>query len=334
MTSSALPVFQFSNLDLPPEQQLAAWSVLLAGFDAEALGPGPGFEATAQAFQLGGVLFTIQKLDPVRMVRSRKRADADGLDNIVVAYVGDGSWVGRFNGRDDRLDVGEVCIFNMAGSMEAVCSASHSVVILIPHVLLDEALGRFPLHGMILRGPVAGVFTGFTDALINRLPNLTVDQATPLSRVMRDVLVGCIVSSGLAVDDAGRPSDSALIQKIRSYIDQHLTGALSADEISRTVGVSRSRLYRLFAPMGGVAAHIQRRRLAKTYTALLNGKDSHSIAEVAEHWGFGSHAHFSRVFRREFGVTPSEVRAASVLDPTAVIDADLQGLFDRWLDTP
>ena len=77
------------------------------------------------------------------------------------------------------------------------------------------------------------------------------------------------------------------------------------------MGISRSRLYRLFEPYGGVNHYIQHRRLLHAYAALADPNDHRRILDIAEERGFDDAAEFSRAFRREFGYSPSEVRAAS-----------------------
>ena len=37
-----------------------------------------------------------------------------------------------------------------------------------------------------------------------------------------------------------------------------------------------------------------------------------SVTDIAFRWGFCDAAHFSRVFKREFGATPSEIRQGAL----------------------
>lgn len=74
--------------------------------------------------------------------------------------------------------------------------------------------------------------------------------------------------------------------------------------------MSRATLYRLFESIGGIAAYIQSRRLARAYAALVRPAHRHRrLYDIALDWGFVSEAHFSRSFRRAFGLSPSEARA-------------------------
>lgn len=74
------------------------------------------------------------------------------------------------------------------------------------------------------------------------------------------------------------------------------------------LGVSRSRLYRIFEPLGGVASYIRRQRLLRTRDALSDIADTRSISRIAEEWGFVDASAYSRTFEHEFGISPKEAR--------------------------
>ena len=82
-------------------------------------------------------------------------------------------------------------------------------------------------------------------------------------------------------------------------------------DIRRALGLSRSALYWLFEPYGGVAAYLLERRLARVRALLADRREHRRISELAFAHGFASEAHFSRAFRRCFGLTPSDVRGTA-----------------------
>jgi AraC-like DNA-binding protein len=83
--------------------------------------------------------------------------------------------------------------------------------------------------------------------------------------------------------------------------------------LARRFHMSRSQLYRLFADEEGVAAYIRSRRLHRCFQVITDPAHfRRAIGEIALGHGFNSEAHFSRLFRLTFGVTPSEARAGAV----------------------
>jgi AraC-like DNA-binding protein len=81
----------------------------------------------------------------------------------------------------------------------------------------------------------------------------------------------------------------------------------------RLFHISRATLYRLFEDEGGVAAYILSRRLDRCRAILgaSTGRDP-SISELAFNHGFVSVAHFSRAFRRRFGIAPRDGRGVDL----------------------
>lgn len=92
--------------------------------------------------------------------------------------------------------------------------------------------------------------------------------------------------------------------------------------------MSRSQLYRLLEPEGGVATYIQRRRLRESFAILCDVSNNRPIGTVAEMLCFADASSFTRAFRREFGMSPKEVRAASLggLSPQMPMAAGTQDI--------
>src|SRR6201990_2568629 len=98
------------------------------------------------------------------------------------------------------------------------------------------------------------------------------------------------------------------------FIESHLAGELTLDEISNVAGVSRFHMVRAFAAATGfsVIRYVRARRLSEAARALAGGAPD--ILTVALDADYGSHEAFTRAFRDHFGVTPETVRAATRLD--------------------
>ena len=103
-------------------------------------------------------------------------------------------------------------------------------------------------------------------------------------------------------------------QKALWYIESHLAGALTLDEIASVAGVSRFHMVRAFAAATGLSVmrYVRARRLSEAARALAGGAPD--ILSLALDADYGSHEAFTRAFRDHFGVTPEAVRAATCLD--------------------
>lgn len=98
---------------------------------------------------------------------------------------------------------------------------------------------------------------------------------------------------------------------LRRHIDRHLAEPdLDVDRLARTYGLSRSSLYRLFEPIGGVAAYIRQQRLERARLEIVaTDRAGGRIGPIAYRWGFKDASAFTRAFRETFGETPREARA-------------------------
>ena len=103
-------------------------------------------------------------------------------------------------------------------------------------------------------------------------------------------------------------------QKALWFIESHLAGALTLDEIAGVAGISRFHMVRAFAAATGfsVMRYVRVRRLSEAARALAGGAPD--ILELALDADYGSHEAFTRAFRDHFGVTPEAVRATTCLD--------------------
>jgi AraC family transcriptional regulator len=107
-------------------------------------------------------------------------------------------------------------------------------------------------------------------------------------------------------------------QKALWFIESHLAGALTLDEVAAVAGVSRFHMVRAFAAATGfsVMRYVRARRLSEAARALANGAPD--ILSVALDADYGSHEAFTRAFREHFGVTPETVRGSACLDNLAL----------------
>lgn len=107
-------------------------------------------------------------------------------------------------------------------------------------------------------------------------------------------------------------------QKALWFIESHLAGALTLDEIAGVAGISRFHMVRAFAAATGLSVmrYVRARRLSEAARALAAGAPD--ILALALDADYGSHEAFTRAFRDHFGMTPETVRAAMRLDHLAL----------------
>ena len=98
------------------------------------------------------------------------------------------------------------------------------------------------------------------------------------------------------------------IQRALNYIHANLGTPLSIQEIAKNANVSKSVLYRRFHSCFGctVSQYINRQRIDKAKELLKQGKLS--VEDVSQQAGFSDHAYFSRIFKKETGLSPMKYK--------------------------
>ena len=101
------------------------------------------------------------------------------------------------------------------------------------------------------------------------------------------------------------------IEAARDVIANRFRENLSLSEIAREVNLSVYHLARMFRVRTGFSLHAYRTqlRLRAALERLAAARDV-DLIDIALDLGFSSHSHFTDMFRRTFGKTPSEVRRA------------------------
>lgn len=107
--------------------------------------------------------------------------------------------------------------------------------------------------------------------------------------------------------------DSLKLKAERFILENLSHTQLSPQTVADHIGMSLRHLYRLFIfEQQSVNKYIQMRRLEKIQFELKDAKNKKlSITEIALKWGFSDSAHFSKIFKRVYGISPSKFRDAT-----------------------
>jgi AraC-like DNA-binding protein len=105
-----------------------------------------------------------------------------------------------------------------------------------------------------------------------------------------------------------RHLDVPALKRARQYLDTQKTRVVHSSELEAVTGLSRYELARQFRAMCGTSPYryLLMRRLDFARKLLAQ---SRSLVEVALEAGFADQAHFSRLFKATFGITPTRYRA-------------------------
>ena len=261
----------------------------------------------------------IGRVEIVEAVGACLSIDTEGCANATAARVSalilcDGVAQIVQGDRSAQLMAGDLCLIRSGRPLQLKLKGAFTITLVgVPEA---EFADRFPLWRAALLTAIradSGVPAVFRDA------------ATSLQR-WQDTL-GAIGSDGLAdavVDLMGAlvcfavPSNRDCVQQSLYQLDRIKKVAqlnlrnpeLDCDFIDAAVGLSTRQVHRLFADVGmSLMRWVWVQRLEQCHRELAQDDSGRrSISDIAYTWGFNDQAHFSRAFRKHFGLSPRDLR--------------------------
>ncbi|MFT4130439.1 helix-turn-helix domain-containing protein [Labrys sp. (in: a-proteobacteria)] len=336
----ALTPLIFSTEELPPGEQFDAWQVLNAPLADLTLPDGvtvqEGFAARQVAWNLGGMLVVQQKAAAHSYHRSAAKLRSSLVDHWVIIFRREGKAWTEVGGRVAESQPGTVEIRSLGHAFRGRMLESQSLALYLPRDLFADSTAVLDANNnRILSRNLAGLLVSHVDSVEARLSEFSKDDLLGVVNATRDMILACVASTEERAMVATKQGTVAPMERARRFIRSNLqTTAITPELLCRELGISRTHLYQLFEPSGGVVHYIQKQRLLAAHAALSDPSDRRLIAEIAESFGFASAADFSRAFSREFSYSPRQARSApapSRLMKEGTRDADGLPSFERWL---
>lgn len=217
-----------------------------------------------------------------------------------------------------NLEAGDLGLQSLADPFECVFEKNDHLVLCIPRNLHFIRSSRIEV-----RAQSKQILTDYMLLLYRSLPDLRSADVPYIAAATTSLLAACLTPLHDHIAEAQRPIEAAIMNRASRIIAKQLPDpALTPDLLCREVGISRSALYRIFEPVGGVSTYIRRARLRKTRDMLADSSDGRPISAIAEQWGFMDPSTYSRMFKKEFGISPREMRGDGWLSVEATRQTD------------
>ena len=102
-------------------------------------------------------------------------------------------------------------------------------------------------------------------------------------------------------------NDELLMERIMKAVNKNLSNSdFNVDMLTQEVGISRAQLHRKMKELTGISTSEFIRNIRLEQAARLLKEQKINVTQVAYTVGFSNLAHFSTIFRKHFGVAPSE----------------------------
>jgi AraC-like DNA-binding protein len=101
--------------------------------------------------------------------------------------------------------------------------------------------------------------------------------------------------------------DRKFLNKISQIVEEHLEKEeLTVEELSQLLGLSRVHVYRKIKKLTGMSVSEFVRSVKLKLSLNLIKTNGKTIAEIAYEVGFSSPSYFTKCFKDQFGISPSE----------------------------
>lgn len=324
-----------------PVARAHAWCVATSVSMETAFEPGDlnGFAGSVHVRPIGPYLLADLSLSTGTILRQRSTRIRWEHDHVILDLIVTGALTGLIGGTSVSLKAGDCATVDLRGGMRLCCEDARFIGLVIPRSLFVRQAGT----GVAIDGRVFEATSAEAQALGSLLGSLVAQAerladpvAAALAQAAVDILVACMTprrqrwAGGSDAATSGKPPTLA---QLRRFIDRYAAGPeFDAETICTRFGLSRTALYRIFAPAGGVAEAIRRRRAAIAVRLLAQpGATTLKIPKIAQASGFGTERSLRNAVRDLYGVSPREIirNGIAAVSKHEPLDQEIGRMFDE-----
>lgn len=262
------------------------------------------FIGEVQCFLLGDTEIAFIKNNANKIVR--KADEIDRVNNrfcfLILQY--SGKMLLEYKNETLSLNEGDIVLVD---PVETISMYPQGLVSQISVHLSREKLLKENISTEYFGKLITQNMSGFL--LKNILKNMSAENiklwyATEDGNAFEDALIALIKPT---INYKNINSSNKLMENAERYIIENLAKPdLTPKLIAEHIGVSLRHLYRLFLQENlSINKYIQLKRLEKVKADLLDKRNKQSsITQVALKWGFWDGAHFSKIFKKTYGISP------------------------------
>jgi AraC-like DNA-binding protein len=300
----------------PASDAFSRFAAALAGVFEIAATPAEAaaFRGEARVFAARGFALSAIEASDARLVRD-SRIGAGGTDRAAVGWLRGGAAELHDGAALCRLRAGDLFFLDLAEPFTLRLNGDAALVLMwIPRdrwaerLIADSAWRGLALGAASASGAVLGAALG---SFMERARAASEAEAEAIVDGLCDLAAKAVNVRLRDTGGAVAAAPLATLVNVRRFVDRNLGSTkLDTAMIGRAFGLSRASLYRLFAPMGGVAAYVRKARLERARRLVASpALADRRVGDIARECGFRSLGVFNRAFAGEYGQTPSEARA-------------------------
>ncbi|MFZ2156092.1 MAG: helix-turn-helix domain-containing protein [Bradyrhizobium sp.] len=308
-------VRSLSTSGLAPKKQIQCWSDALTDlcghFDVDPL-EASSFEGRVNYTTVSRLKLCQIEASQHRIAHTISRARLSEHPFVKILFQTHGISYFEQNGRHIQVIPGDCLAYDVSSPHTIVSpSLTRHEVVIVPKELLQERgfrLTKMSACKLSARTGTGRIAYDFVHAAFDEAAKLSPYNALGVADSLIDLLLLPLREADTMFDRVG---PEATYIRAQAFIREHLRDPdLCIDQISAALGCTKRYLHMLFSERGlTVSDYIWQARLQNCRQEL-ETQPGKTITDVAFSWGFSSSSHFSRVFRKYFGVVPSSIHKA------------------------
>lgn len=278
------------------------------------------FRATATSLASHSGEMHLVRTDGFTGTRAPGHIRADQSDEMALHLIVEGKLTGQYDGDGAIVaEAGDFFLFDGVRPLRLAIEGRSSIIQIDLSRSLMESIfsGRPPSPSSVAKALAASSLTPLLRAHLLQFSRAMSGMNAAEQLAMLDASEAFVIATiegafaGAAVP--GATGNEGLLMAAQRYIRAHLgRHDLNPSEIAAAVGCSRATLYRLFQGHGmTVSGHIRELRLQRLMRLLQRTSDGALVTVLAYRCGFHDIPNLNQMFRRRFGVSPTQARAMS-----------------------
>lgn len=296
-------------------QSAASYGQMLSpvfDFDVPAFAQATPFFARSDIYILPDVTISRVRSGAGRFTRTARTIAERGTDQILVVCYTNGPFTMTTPGHTRQVAPGELAFIDLSQEITIEAAAVENISLALSRRKLETMVPFIDdAHGFIREpGPLSRLLLDTMETIMTMGPTIPVVDARAMASATIDLAASCLEPLSRQQVETKSDRSAVSLVAIKSFIEQRLSDAkLKPQTLMDEFGVTRSTLYRLFEPIGGVSAYITQRKLHRAFRLITDTlQPRQRISQLAFDVGFSHPSAFTRAFKDFFGLSPTDVQ--------------------------
>lgn len=282
-------------------------------FEVPSFATGSSFFARSEIYGLPDVTVSRVRSGASRFTRTIQTMARHGTDQILVVCYTSGHFTMTAAGKTKHVGAGALAFIDLSQEITIEAPSVENVSLALSRRRLETVVPFLNDAHCFVRepGPLSRVLREVMEAVMAEGPAMSVADAGGAAGAIVQLVAACLEPLSHQQVETSQGSSTVTLVSIKTVIERRLSDPeLRPQTLLDEFGITRSTLYRMFEPLGGVSAYITERRLHYAFRLMADTTQSRPrISQLAFELGFSHPSAFTRAFKDLFGMLPKDVRS-------------------------